>query len=103
MTDSLVRPSASLGVLAVLLAVVGGAAMAWSFVVGVNVALDSSGSGAGPFIVVFLIGAAAVLVALVLAIVGLVRKRSRVLSVIAIVIALLPIAGVVVLRIAALS
>ena len=103
MTDTIVRPSSVPGVVALLLAVLGGAAMAWSFVVGIDAALDGSGSGATPYAVVFLIGAAAVLVALVLAIVGLVRRRARVLSAITLVVALLPIVGVVVLRVAALS
>jgi hypothetical protein len=103
MTDTTVRPSATLGVVALLLAVLGTAAMAWSFVVGIDAALDGSGSGAGPYTVVFLIAAAAVVLALILAIVGLVRRRARVLSVITILVALIPIVGVVVLRVAALS
>jgi hypothetical protein len=103
MTDTLVRPASVPAVIAVLLAVLGALAMGWSFVNGVNAALDSGGSGATPYVVTFLVAAAAVLVAIVLGIVGLVRGRSRVLSVIAIVIGLVPVVGVIVLRIAAIS
>jgi hypothetical protein len=103
MTETLVRPSAAPAVVALLLAVIGAAGMAWSFVNGVNAALDGSGNGATPFVVVFLVAAAAVVVALILGIVGLVRGRSRVLSAIAVVVALIPGVAVIILRIAAIS
>lgn len=95
----------ALPVVAIVLAVLGAAVMVWSFGAGVSAALDSGGSGAGGYIAVFLIAAAAVLVALVLGIIGLVRGRgtARVLSGIAVVLALLPAIGVVVLRIVAIG
>jgi hypothetical protein len=102
-TDVYVSPSRVPALIALLLAVVGGAGMAWNFVYGVNAALDSGGNGAGLFIVLFLVSAALVLAALVTSIVCLVRGKARGIAGLALVVSLLPIVGVIVLRIAAMS
>jgi hypothetical protein len=84
------------GVLALLAAIVGAAVMAFSFVYGISAALDGSGSGAGPYPVLFLIGAALVIAALVVSVVRLVRGAPKALPVATIVVALLPTAGVII-------
>jgi hypothetical protein len=98
-TDVYVSPSRVPATIALLLAVVGTAAMTWSFVVGVSAALDGSGSGATPYIVVFLVAALLVLAALVLSIVCLARGLARGIAGLALVVALAPIV-VVILRLA---
>lgn len=103
MTETLVRTTAVPSVIAVLLAVLGAAAMFWSFVNGVNAALDGGGSGATPFVVVFLVAAAAVLAALIIGVTCLIKGRSRALSIVAILVALVPVVAVIILRIAAIS
>ena len=102
-TDVYVSPSRVPALIALLLAVVGGAGMAWNFVNGVSAALDGGGNGADLFIVLFLISAALVLAALVISIVCLVRGKARGLAAVALVVALIPVVGVIVLRVAALS
>ena len=89
------------GVLALLAAIVGAAVMAFSFVYGISAALDGSGSGAGPYPVLFLIGAALVIAALVISVVRLVRGAPKALPVATIVVALLPTAGVIIAAVAA--
>ena len=100
-TDTYVSPSRVPALIALLLAIVGGAGMAWNFVNGVSAALDSGGNGAGLFVVLFLISAALVLAAIVISIVCLVRGKARGVAGVALVVALLPIIGVIVLRVAA--
>lgn len=100
-TDVYVSPSRVPATIALVLAVVGTAAMAWSFPAGISAALDGSGGGATPYIVVFLIAGLLVLAALVIAIVCLVRGLARGIAGLALVVALVPIVAIVVLRIAA--
>lgn len=71
-------------------AVVGTVLAAVGFYTGIIAALDGSGSGAGLSMVVFFVGLALNLVAIVLAIVTLVRNGRRLLPVVAIAVALLP-------------
>lgn len=97
-TDVYVSPSRLPATIALLLAVVGAAGMAWSFVSGISAALDGSGSGATPYVVVFLVAAALVLAALVISIVCLARGLARGIAGLALVVALAPIAVVVILR-----
>jgi hypothetical protein len=85
-----------LAIVALVLAVVGGAVGYFGFVSGIDYALNSSGGGPGPSIIIFLAGAAVVLLSVVLAVVGLLRNGAKVLSTIALVIGLLPIAVLVV-------
>ncbi len=100
-TDVYVSPTRVPATVALLLAVIGAAALAWSFVNGVSAALDGSGSGAGPYEIVFLIAAALVLAALVISIVCLARGLARGIAAIALLVALVPIVAVIVLRVAA--
>ena len=102
-SDVYVSPTRVPAGIALLLAVLGTAAMYAGFVLGVPAALDGSGSGAGGFIVLFLAGAALVLAALVISIVCLVRGLARGIAILALVVALVPVVGVVILRIAAVS
>ncbi len=100
-TDTYVSPSRVPATIALLLAVIGAAAMAWSFVNGVSAALDASGSGAGPYVVVFLIAAALVLAALVISIVCLARGLARGIAALALIVSLAPVVAVIILRVAA--
>jgi hypothetical protein len=98
-------PSSStspLRALITLLAVmVGVLVMFYSFTEGISAALDGSGSGSILWQVVFLVALIIVIASVVFAIVSLVRKRSRILSVITIVIGLIPIGVVIALAITA--
>lgn len=100
-TDVYVSPTRVPAGIALLLAVLGAGGMFWSFVVGVSAALDGSGPGATPYIVVFLVAAGLVVAALVIAIVCLVRGLARGIATLALLVALAPIVAVVILRIAA--
>lgn len=92
------------GVPALLGAIVGTGLMVWGFLAGIDSALNGSGSGAAPvFFVLFGVGAVLVLIALVMSIVRLVRGGNRVLAAITLVACLLPVIGVVVLRVAAMT
>ncbi len=86
------------GVIGLIAAILGTALMAFSFVNGISAALDGDSDGAGGFVALFLFGGALVLVALVMAIVRLIRGRARVLSVVTIVVAAIPIATIIYLR-----
>lgn len=78
--------------------------MAWGFLGGINSALDGSGNGASPvFYVLFAVGALLVLAALILAIVRLVQGRNRALAAVTLIVSLLPVIGVIVLRVAAMA
>lgn len=89
------------GVIPLIAAIVGVAIMSWSFVTGISAALSGGGNGALGYTILFLVAAAVVLAALVLAIVNLVKGRSRALAIVTIVIAIIPIVAVIALRIAA--
>lgn len=91
------------GVIPLIAAILGGAVMAFSFVFGIPAALDGGGSGSLVYQVLFLVGGVLVLAALVVAIVQLVRGRSRVLSIVTLLVALAPIATVILIAIVANS
>jgi predicted MFS family arabinose efflux permease len=86
-------------VLAIILAVVGGALMGWSFLTGIAEAIRTPHPDS-IWIALFFIGAGLDIVAIVLALVGIIRRAHRVLSIVAVVLALVP--GLIVLVIAAL-
>lgn len=92
------RPPAS-AVLALVAAPVGTGIMGMAFPAGVRVA--ELGGNALPYEIAFVVAAALVVAALVVGVVNLVRGRARALSVIAIVLALIPIVATVVIAIAA--
>ena len=89
------RPT-RLAITAVVLAVVGAAIGYWGFVSGIDYALNGSGGGPGPSIIVFFVGAGLSIAAIVLAIVGLVRSSRKALPTVALALGLLPIAGLLV-------
>ena len=92
----------SRGVSAQVAAILGVLVLSWAFVVGIGAALSGSGSGALPYELIFIVAGLVIVVAMVMAIVNLVRGRSRVLAVITIVVALLPLVAIVVLRLGAI-
>ena len=89
-----------LAITALVLAVVGAAVGYWGFVSGIDYALNGSGGGPGPSIIVFFVGAALSVAAVVLAIVGLMRSSRKTLPTIALVIGLLPIGALIVTALA---
>jgi len=89
------------GVIPLIAAIVGVAAMSWAFVTGISAALSGGGSGALPYEIVFIVAALVVLAAIVLAIVNLVKGSSRALAVVTIIVALVPLVAVILIRIAA--
>ncbi len=89
-----------LAITALVLAVVGAAVGYWGFVSGIDYALNGSGGGPGPSIIVFFVGAALSVAAVVLAIVGLMRSSRKTLPTIALVIGLLPIGALIVAALA---
>lgn len=95
------RPSTGTAWIAIAFAVAGAAIQAWSFINGILAALDGGGRGAAPYEFVYFAGTALVLVALVMSIVGIVRRRARGLWVVALVISLLPIAAIIGIAVAA--
>ena len=84
------RRSAVPAVIAILLAVGAVALMYFSFSNGVSAALDGSGDGAGIYVPLFFLGAGVAIVAAVIGIVGLVRGGHRILSSIALLVAVIP-------------
>jgi hypothetical protein len=103
MTDSdvYVSPTRVPATIALVLAVVGTAAMAWSFPAGISAALDASNGNSTPYIVVFVVGGLLVLAGLVISIVCLVRGLARGIAGLAFVVALVPVVAIIVIRIAA--
>ncbi len=79
---------------ALVLAIVGAGLGFGGFVTGVDAALG--GRPAGASIIIFYVGAALLVVAVVLAILGLLRTSAKVLSTIALAVGILPITGLIV-------
>ena len=77
---------------------IGIALMVFGFLGGLNAAFAGSGVIASVYTGVFILGGVLVLAALVFAIVQLVKGRGRVLAVFTIVLSLLPVIGVILLR-----
>lgn len=90
----------SMAIIALVLAVVGGVVGYFGFVSGIDFALNGSGRGPGSSIIIFFCGAAIMLVAVILAVVALLRRGAKVIATIALVVALLPIAGLIVTALA---
>jgi len=89
-----------LSLLAILLAIVGGFLMGWSFLSGIADALRPLAQHNSLWIALFFVGTGLDIVAIVFGIVGILRRAHRTLSVVALVLALVP--GLIVLVIAAL-
>lgn len=102
--DVVTTPGPLRGIITLLNALVGMGLMAWGFLGGIDSALNGGGSGASPvFSVLFFIGAILVLVALIVSIIRLAKGLTRALSVVTILVCLLPVVGVIVLRLAAVG
>jgi hypothetical protein len=95
------KRSRLLPVLAILLAIVGWALMGWNFFAGIAAALDAGSGHSSLYIALFFVGAGLDVVAVVLAIIGIVRRAYRGVSVVALVLSLLP--GLVIVVFAALA
>jgi hypothetical protein len=94
------KRSPLLSLLAIALAIVGGFLSGWSFLTGLAYLLDPTTSHSSLYIAVFFIGLGIVIVGIVFALVGIVRRAHRTLSLVALVLSMLP--SFVVLVIAAL-
>jgi hypothetical protein len=94
------RRSYAPAVIGILLAVGAIALMYFSFVNGINAALDGSDGNSALFIALFIIGGGVAVIAAVIGIVGLVRGGHRILSAITVLIALIPGVAILLLRIA---
>lgn len=104
MTDSTPASTAPLrGVPALIGAIVSAILVPVSFVYGIGAALNGSGTGAGVFEVLFFVGLALGLAAIVISIVHLVRGARKLLPILTILIALLPFAGVLIVYLANLT
>lgn len=89
------------GIVPLVAVIVGIGLMVWSFLNGIAAALDGSGNGSLAYQVVFIAAAVLVLIALVIAVINLVRGNSRVLAIVTIIVAFLPIIAVIILAITA--
>ncbi len=99
-----VAPSGTTRALLGLAAAIGGAMlMAWSFVTGIGVALNGGGTGAVGWGFLFFLGLVLVVAALTFGIVGMVRGQSRLLALLTIVVAAIPLVIIVVVWVAAQS
>ena len=90
-------------VLALLAVILGGILTVVGFLGGIDAALNGSGNGTVLFTILFFLGGVLVLAGLITGVVCLVRGKHRVLAVVTIVLALLPIIGAIVLRLAAVG
>jgi hypothetical protein len=95
-----VTHSPLMSLLAIILAIVGGVLMGWSFLTGIAEAIRPLSQHDSLWIALFFIGTGIDLVGIILAIIGIVRRAHRALSIVGVVLALVP--GLVVLVIAAL-
>ena len=95
--------SPAVGVLGLVAVILGGILTVVGFLGGIDAALNGSGNGALLFTILFFVGGVLVLAGLIIGIVCHIRGRHRVLSVVTIVLALLPVIAAIVLRVAALG
>jgi hypothetical protein len=94
------KRSPLLSVLAIVLALVGGFLIGWSFLTGITIQLDPKADHSSIYIALFFVGLGIVIVGIVFALVGIVRRAFRAVSLVALVLSMLP--SFVVLVIAAL-
>lgn len=93
----------SRGVIPLIVAIVAAVLVPVSFLFGISAALAGDGSGAWLFQVLFFVGLALALAAVIIAIVRLLRGAAKPLPIVTIVVGLLPFAGVLVLYLANLA
>ncbi|MDQ1598096.1 MAG: hypothetical protein QOI70_1520 [Microbacteriaceae bacterium] len=94
------RARSRIAVLSLVLAVMGAGLAIWGFVSGIDAALNGAGRGPGLSIITFFVGSAVLILALVLAIIALMRSHAKTLPIVAISVGLLPIAGLIVIALA---
>ena len=85
------------GIVPVGLVVLGLIVMGVTFPLGISAALDGNGAGSLVYQVLFIAAMIVIVASLIVAVVNLARGRARVLSIVTIVLAFLPLAGVLVL------
>lgn len=90
----------SRGVIPLLAAIIAAIVVPLSFLFGIGAALDGSGSGSALFQVLFIVGLLLALAAIVISIVRLAKGAAKLLPVLTIVVALLPLAGLAVVYLA---
>jgi len=95
------KHSPLLSLLAIALAIVGGFLTGWSFLAGLHDIIQTIHSHNSLYIAVFFVGLGMLIVGLVFAVVGLLRRAQLILSIVAIILLMLP--SVVVLTIATLQ
>jgi len=93
------RAYSRVALVSLTLAVVGVGLAIWGFVSGIDATLKGAGA-IGTSIVIFYVGSAVLVVALVLAIVGLVRSEQKVVPTVALSVCLIPIAAIIVIALA---
>jgi hypothetical protein len=93
------RAYSRISLVSLVLAVVGVGLAIWGFVSGIDQTLNGAGN-LGTGIVIFYVGSSVLFVALVLAIIGLVRSHEKMVPSIALVVSLLPIAAIIVIGLA---
>lgn len=94
------KRSPLLSLIAIVLALAGGYLIGWSFLTGIANALDPKMAHSSIYIALFFVGLGIVIVGIAFALVGIVRRAFRGLSLVALVLTMLP--SFVVLVIAAL-
>jgi hypothetical protein len=93
------RTYSRVALVSLTLAVVGVGLAIWGFVSGIDATLNGAGA-IGTSIVIFYVGSGVLFVALVLAIIGLVRSESKVVPTVALAVCLIPIAAIIVIALA---
>ena len=89
----------SVALIALVLAVVGLGLAIWGFVSGIDETLNGAGA-IGTSIVIFYVGSSVLFVALVLSVIGLVFSNAKLIPTIALVVALIPLAAIIVVALA---
>ena len=93
------RAFSRVALVSLTLAVVGVGLAIWGFVAGIDETLNGAGA-ISTSIVIFYVGSAVLFVALVLAIVGLMRSEEKVVPTVALAVCLIPIAAIIVIALA---
>ena len=93
------RAYSRVALVSLTLAVVGVGLAIWGFVAGIDATLNGAWA-IGTSIVIFYVGSAVLFVAMVLAIVGLVRSGAKTVPTVALAVCLIPIAAIIVIALA---
>jgi hypothetical protein len=93
------RAFSRVAIVSLTLAIVGVGLAIWGFVSGIDATLNGGGA-IGQSIVIFYVGSSVLFVALVLAIIGLVRSHAKTVPTIALGVSIIPIAAIIVIALA---